>query len=372
MRADMNSKGKSRKIDGIVSLEFAGAVVICALLGCANDRQRSDSPTRPIAAAIKPAAVTRLHDSDTSYVGAPVSFAVSVRNEYFIVDRFSVQVLRYDSSGQFQGKLGRNGQGPNEFMQPTFIEFVDDTTILISDPSRRDFTLWNVNTSVLQSRVPYRGGLGYFQADRGTITGTVFDRLTGTIAARWRLNAMQPQYLGKLPAVFAPGNRFASIYGYIPVATFGDSVAYFSGESDYLRIADSAWNVTDSIPIPRRIRRGVPMVIDSTLGGERSINDVRSQLSNPYDLHRLSGGRFAVLHVDWSVRNNVPVGSVFLTVVDKRSAPRCVDIQLPVHDVNTIARVAFRGDSLFVLDQYISGERAVIDIERFSLGAGVC
>ena len=371
----MEMKDLAPKSREILSLVLATGAISCVLSACANDLQKAGSPELPTTATMIPVAVTRLHDSDTSYVGAPVSFAVSVRNEYFIVDRFSVRVLRYDSSGQFQGRFGRQGQGPNEFMQPNFIEFVDDTTALISDPVRRDFTLWNVNVvnaPSVQSRVPYQGGLGYFAAERGAITGTVFNRLTGTIAARWRMPATQPQYLGKLPAVFAPGNRFASIYGFIPFATFGDSVAYFTGESDYLRIADSTWNVTDSIPIPRRIGRGVPKAIDSTMGNGRNIYDVMSQLSNPYALHRLSGARFAVVHVDFSVRNNVPTGSVFLTVVGKRSVPRCIDIPLPVHDANTIARVAFRGDTLFVLDQYVSGARAVIDIERFSLAVGVC
>lgn len=361
------------KLRAITTMAVAASAMAWSLCSCAKDSKGSDDNRPPVPpGTLIPVSVTRLHDSDTSYVGAPVSFAVSVRNEYFIVDRFSVRVLRYDSSGRFAGGFGRQGQGPNEFMQPNFIEFADDTTALISDPVRRDFTLWNIGKPLVRARVPYQGGLGFFSAGRGTITGTVFNRVSGTIAARWHLPATQPQYLGKLPAVFAPSNRFANIYGFIPLAEFGDSVAYFTGESDYLRIADSAWNVSDSIHIPRRIRRGAPKVIDTTMGKGRTIYDVMSQLSNPYALHQLSGARFAVLHVDFSIRNNVPMGSVFLTVVSKRGVPRCIDIPLPVHDANTIARVAFRGDTLFVLDQYVLGEHAVIDIERFALDVGVC
>lgn len=350
----------------------ATGVVVCAFAACSNDWPRSDSPESSNTASLAPVAVTRLSDSDTAYIGIPISLAVSAGNDYFIIDQASIRVMRYDSSGRFQGTFGRYGQGPNEFMMPFFIELVDDSTVLVSDVGRRDFTLWNVDSVSVRSRVPYEGEIGFFAAERGIITGTVFNRLTGTIAAKWRLPATQPQYLGTLPAVFAPSNRFASIYGYIPLATFNDSVAYFTGESDYLRIADSTWNVTDSIPLPRRNRRGVPEVIDYTMGNGRNIYDVMSQLSIPYALHRLSESRFAVLHLDYTVRNNVPMGSAFLTVVGERSVPRCIDIPLPVHDSNTIPRVAFRGDTLFVLDQYISGERAVIDIQRFSLAVGVC
>ncbi len=361
-----------RKVGETLLRAVAVGAAACALCACTNELQQSDSPQLASTVSMTPVSVTRLRESDTSYIGIPISFAVSASNEYFIIDRPSVRVLRYDSSGHFQGTLGRRGQGPNEFMQPTFIEFVDDSTVLISDPVRRDFTLWNVDSALVRSRVPHQGEMGFFAADRGSITGTVFNRLTGTVAARWRSPASQPQYLGRLPAVFAPTNRFASIYGFIPLASFNDSVAYLTGESDFLRIADSSWNVTDSLRIPQRVRRGVPEAIDSTMGNGRSIYDIMGQLSNPYALHKLTGGRFAVLHVDFSVRNNAPTGSVFLTVVGKRSSPRCIDIPLPVRDSNTIPRVAFRGDTLFVLDQYISGERAVIDIQRFSLAVGVC
>lgn len=148
----------------------------------------------------------------------PVSFAVSSCNEYFSVDRFSARVFRYDSSGHFQGAFGRHGQGPNEFAQPTFIELLDGTTAFVSDPVRRDFTLWNVESASVRSRVPYEGAMGFVAAARGAITGTVFNRLTGTIAARWRAPAAPPQYLGEYPDVFTPRNRMASIYGFIPFA----------------------------------------------------------------------------------------------------------------------------------------------------------
>ncbi len=255
---------------------------------------------------------------------------------------------------------------------PAFMESVDDTTLLVSDIGRRDFTIWDVGSSAVRLRVPYQGEMGFFAVHRNTITATVFDRLSGTIAAKWRLPATQPQYLGTLPAVFAPTNRFASIYGPIPLALFNDSVAYITGESSYLRLADSSWNVADSILIPQVSRRGVPHVIDSTLENGRNIYDVMSQLSIPYALHRLSGARFAVVHLDYTVRNNVPVGSAYLSVVSKLGAPRCVDVPLPVHDSDKIPQVAFRGDTMFVLDQYIVGERAVIDIQRFALGTAVC
>lgn len=185
-------------------------------------------------------------------------------------------------------------------------------------------------------------------------------------------DAQKDELWRKLPAAFVPTNRFASIYGHIPFAAFNDSVAYFTGESNYLRIADSNWHVSDSISIPRLRRRGVPEVVDTSMARGRNIYDMMSQISIPYTMHSLSGSRFVVVHLDYTVRNNVPQGSAFLTVVGKRSVARCIDVPLPVLDANTIPKVAFRGDTMFVLDQHVVGERAVIDIKRISLDVEKC
>lgn len=178
-----------------------------SLVACGNERAPGAAPAVPGSTILIPSSITRLIEPDTALIGLPIYLAVSSRNEYFVVDRYSLRVSRFDSAGQFKGTFGREGFGPNEFKQPAFLQLVDDTTALVVDRLRRDFTLWNVNSSSVVARVPIEGEPGPFVALGGSITGAVFDRFGGTIAARWRRLDSAPELLGTLPAAFAPTNR---------------------------------------------------------------------------------------------------------------------------------------------------------------------
>lgn len=187
-------------------------------------------------------------------------------------------MLHFDSSGALVSILGRYGYGPSEFVQPAFVKLVDDTTLLITDQPRRDVVLWDLTRGRDRLRMRYAGMPGFFSVTDGMITGTTFDVGTGTIAARWKPPYTSARTLGRFPPVFLHNNFFA-IYGLIPLAEFGDSVAYVAGDIDFVRIADSAWHVVDSIAIPKRIRRRIPAVIDSTMTEGRNIYYVMTQLS---------------------------------------------------------------------------------------------
>lgn len=320
---------------------------------------------------LEPMSRTRLRETDSVTIGMPVGVAVSPNGDIYISEGFGTRILQFDSTGALRNVLGRYGYGPNEFVEPAFLTMADDTTLLITDLVRRDITLWNLAQEKARLRIPYHGMPGYFVVSAGTITGTVYDVVRGTVAMRWHMPALTSEPLGKLPPVFMHNNYFA-IYGQIPMDVFGDSAAYLAGDIDYVRITDSTWTVVDSIFVPRRTRRGIPSEIDSTMGHGRNIYDVMNQLSNPYAFHRLSGGRYAIIHVDGIFKNSGVTGSLFLTVVTKESEARCVDLPLPVHDDNALARLTFVGDTLFVLDHFVEGMTAKADIIKIVLSQQLC
>ncbi len=49
----------------------------CALCACANDAPPSASRASAMTASMTPIAVTRLHESDTAYIGNPIHLAVT-------------------------------------------------------------------------------------------------------------------------------------------------------------------------------------------------------------------------------------------------------------------------------------------------------
>ena len=113
--------------------------------------------------------------------------------------------------------------------------------------------------------------------------------------------------------------------------------------------------------------------IDYSLGGGRNVYDIMKQLSIPFGLQILSGGRYAVLHLDASVVNNTHTfGRVFMTVLTSKGSSRCVDVLLPSHDSTSIPRLSFLGDTLFVLDHFVAADTAIAEVNKYHIGTDIC
>lgn len=91
----------------------------------------------------------------------------------------------------------------------------------------------------------------------------------------------------------------------------------------------------------------------------------------PFGLRVLSGGRYAVVHLDGSiVKNTTVVGQVFMTVVPSARSSRCIDVPVPTHDPTVIPRLALRTDTLFVLDQFERNDSLVVEIKKYPHRSG--
>jgi len=82
--------------------------LLCALLravvwsGCGTKKNlRPDQAVKLV-----PAAVIKLAETDTVYVGKPISVAVSSNGEIFVTDGFAKRVHRYDATGQLLEVIG--------------------------------------------------------------------------------------------------------------------------------------------------------------------------------------------------------------------------------------------------------------------------
>ncbi len=148
---------------------------------------------------------------------------------------------------------------------------------------------------------------------------------------------------------------------------------HFGGPSEYVILADTSWQPRDSFPIPRRLRRGIPLAIDYDVSGGRNIYDVKRQLSQPFRLSHLSGGRYAAFHLDASIVNNTNItGRAFMTVISPAGATRCVDVPVPTRDSTTIPRLSLVGDTLFVLDHFAVADSAIAEVSKYWIESDVC
>jgi len=239
------------------------------------------------------------------------------------------------------------------------------------DALRRQAVLWNLNSKMAIARLPLPGLTSPLVRANGVLYAAAADPLHGTAGLRWRSAQGSPERLGHILDVHR--DRLSSIWGAAAVAVSGDSVLFFGGRSEYLIMADSEWQPRDSLPIPRVARRGIPLDLDLSFGNGRNIYDVRAQLSEPFGLHFLSGGRYALFHLDYNVvRNTTIVGKAFMTVVSSAGSSQCIDVLVPTHDPTLIPRLSLRADTLFVLDQFERSDSVVVEIKKYRIGADVC
>lgn len=344
---------------------------LMAILVACDRPQKSSANQQAEAVTLRPFATVRLKDRDTAFVGRANALAVSAKGEFFLTDMLSRRVLRFDSEGAFIASIGRSGGGPDEFEGPSWLTSIDDSTLAIVDLLRRQAVLWDLASNRARTRFALPGMTSPLVHHNGTLYAAAADVEHGTAGIRWRTPGETPEQLGQVLDVY--NGRFWSIWGTVAIDVSGDSIVYFGGRSEFVVVADSLWQPRDSLPIPRLVRRGIPATIDYSLSGTRNIYDIGNQLSNPFGLYVLSGGRYAVFHLDASVtRSNTVVGQVFMTVVSAKGISKCVDVRVPSHDSHTIPRIYLVDDTLFVLDHFVSSDTPIAEISKYHIGRDMC
>ncbi len=345
-------------------------VLVAGLAGCAG----AENPTRsrPVSeSGLVPFASIRLTDTDSVYLANPNALGVSAKGEFFVTDVPSRRVLRFDATGAFVETIGRYGGGPNEFEGPSALTVLDDSTLAIIDILRRQAVLWDLPSSSVRTRLPIPGLTSRLVRSGGSLYAAAADPEHGTAGLRWRVPNGAPERLGQMLAVYR--DMFYAIWGTVRMDASGDSIIYFGGSSEYVIVADTSWQPLDSFPIPRERRRGIPLEINYEMGPGENIYDVMRQLSNPMGIFNLSAGRYAVFHVDASIRNNTVVsGHAYLTVVSPTGVSRCVDVPVPAHDSSFFPRVSLRADTLFALDHFVVGDSVIAEVSKYWLGPDVC
>lgn len=134
----------------------------------------------------------------------------------------------------------------------------------------------------------------------------------------------------------------------------------------------------DSLVVPRRLRRGVPVdLLEQWRGGltrREPWTGAESYVSIPTRAARLSDGTIALVHYDpnFDVRASRPAtADVWLTVVDRTFERACVDARLPMAEAS-LPSLAFRGDTVFVPEHAIANVRDVPALQAYTISAAEC
>jgi hypothetical protein len=184
------------------------------------------------------AAGTRLAVPDSGWAAYPDDIGVDRRRErIYVLDEAAPRILVFDFDGAFVGRLGREGEGPGEYVDPAGLAVDSRGTVHVIDPGRGSIHTWSADGDYLDSRELPTGywGPGFEITSRGPLytssgeieDGVMTDALVQagpngldtlhTVATHWRTLEM-PCGAVPVPEVFYRSNVWTAANGRVAVA----------------------------------------------------------------------------------------------------------------------------------------------------------
>lgn len=229
----------------IVSMFF-----ILLLLASCNQSNQSSEDAEAISGEIFPSVDLWLTITDSIGVefgdsnlvfGIPNAAFMMAGNRIAVMDVLKAKISLFDINGNFLNTIGRQGNGPGEFLQPSWFSVTPSGGFVVSDMMARKLVSFDSN-------FVYTGSIGSFfpsPPDRTIfLNDSVFvgikpdyemndqEMRAGFVVAMWNLNTIEPEliYYRDL-AHFDPANPFNSEAGY-PIFTMSlDGIVYTSVQS---------------------------------------------------------------------------------------------------------------------------------------------
>jgi len=306
-----------------------------------------------------------IEETPSVFVARPAHLAVSGRDEFFISDAFSRNVIHVRANGQVAGGIGRRGRGPGEFEAPTTMLVAHDSLLLVADQARGGVVVRSLESGLERALLRIEGARPTMTMVGDVVYAGTVNSVRRTALARWNLGGDSVHYFGVLPDAYERSPMRDFIRN-VSLAAWGDTLAYIVGLTDVVYIATSDGRLSDSLRVPRLTRRGLPT--GQRLAALRDPNKAAAESSLPWALGSLRDGRLVAVFADGEMRSNAFGGRLFVTVLARAGNAHCTDILVP-SDGHELPRVAFDGDEMLVLEQRVVRGRAVHVVRRYSFPA---
>ena len=351
---------------------LAGLLALAAALGAAACTRGEAAARGAGGPALVRLDSVELVESDTLFIGRPRDIAVNPADgTLFVSDGFANRVVRFDRAGRPLRSYGRAGTGPGEFVQVSKL-FVIDTLLLAGDIGRARLNLFRLDDGrYLRNflRVGVLGTSGGAPAPGLLVGAQNIDRGTSLLA--WTGSGDSLRQFGPIPPDYFRSQPLAGIFNGVHPAAWADTVLVGFGASPDLWLLTPAGQVLQRIRVPAVRRKGVPDDMATRI--ERlPFPKMFSMSSVLFALRRLSSGEFAMVHFDQEIGDAGDIHArVFVSLLSRDRTRTCVDRDLPVA-YDTQPHVAFRGDTLFVLEQSVQGERATTFLKTYRVDGSRC
>jgi hypothetical protein len=347
------------------------AWAIAPAAGCAGDHAGEGSSR----SAVEQPVVTRLArlaltESDTAYVGRPAALAVDPRDgSLYVTDGFWGRVLRFSPRGELLREYGRRGDGPGELRSPGAVE-VDGDAVVVSDPGAHRMSRFARDDARFLGSARFGGVLTSIQPFGGRLWLGGLDVERNTSLALWAPGDGEVRALGPIPPEFTRSAPMAGIYTGAEVAAWGDTVLVGYEGLNRLTLFRSDGTPIRSLSVPVRARKGeLPNVVQAMEHLEFPEQFAASSVL--FRMARLPTGNLALVHYDQRIDGSLITARVYLTVLSRDFSRACVDREIPVtRDAQPYT--AFRGDTLFVVQQEVSGEKSAAFVDRWVIDELAC
>ena len=166
-----------------------------------------------------------------------------------------------------------------------------------------------------------------------------------------------------LPGVYGLRDWRSHILDRTVVVPTGDSLLVAFAVQETLLLTDAHGTLVDSLALPVIRRRGVPDDVEERMQTSGSAEGAWRIASLLHSAHRLSDGQIALVHADMEFTNGTFLMALFVSLLSRDLQRACIDERLPLTGESQ-PWLAFRGDTLFALEQVTEGSDRVRTIVR--------
>ncbi len=330
-----------------------------------------------------------LRETAQHYVGEPTALLVSEDGSFFISDRFSNSILRFDSAGEFRGAFGRAGEGPGEFTYIGTAGFVADGVLGFLDLRPFSLEMFEVATGSYRGHVAIDHGtfpmlfsvrddtlwFGGMQTESWSAAGMA--SVSDVIAESADLSLDRVP----VPRPYVENRMVFGTLAYTAIDVGEEDLMVGFGVSPFVLLANREGAVLDSLVFPVSRRRGLPdedelAAIDMN---DVSVPELIGRVSSLLAVSRDDRGYVYAIHQDFELGG--PRGgsgfdaraTFFVSSIRQDGSRACPDTSLPTSRVG-VAKVALSGNLIHVLDQRLgdSVQAAQAVIRRFRINPLDC
>jgi hypothetical protein len=363
----------SRTARPLLRLACRLAAPLATIAACAAPEP--DAPATPAPTLAQVDSVV-LADTGALTLGSLVHAGLHVGDDaVWIGDPQNGRVVRFARDGRALGTAGRKGQGPGEIEATGPLVPLGDGTIAVWDYMAGKLLAYDGRDGAFRWETPIREQAFpvQLQAVGDTLWFGVVSLTDSTGAMRLVARQGTVTKHASYPAEYAAGLAYS--FPYSVALRFGDTLLVgYSGHHRVFLHHDGGR--VDSLVVPARRRRGVPPDLLEQLQARRGRPgaDVGPEnlVSSLMRGARLSDGSFALVHydVEFDGREAAKVDA-WLTVLDPSFTRACVDAPLPLSE-RALPSLAFRGDTLFVLEHVIDEVQALPMLRAYAIATAGC